>query len=389
VTTGIDINTLLTPLDPDVTFNEWMSALETAGIPSSSWATGGPMRTLMRIIANTIVAAWTVILAAISGGFLETATGNWLTLLAFYVYGVTRVQPTQASGGIVFTNSGGGLYGPFSPGSFQVYNPDNDAVYVNTESFTINPSSTTLPIAFQAVVAGSASSSGAGTITQLQTPQPDVTCTNPDALVGLDQQSDTELKTLCMQALGALSMLGVRDAYYYAIRTANDNGQPVNINRSSVSPSSSTGIVTVVVASPSGTPATDDVTAVGTNIEAVARPDTATVALSGATVVTSAQTATVWCTTTAGLDADGLTTLIDAVLDDPANGVPGYPIGGYTKPPSSQGYLFASDIVGWIKEAHSAIYAVDGLADVLIPAGQVVVLDLTLVIRFVNSNAAA
>ena len=382
---NVSITTLLTPLDATVTFNEWMAALETAGVPSSSWAIGGPMRTLMQIIAATIVAAWSVIIQAIAGGFLATAQGNWLTMLAYYVYGVTRIQATYASGFITLVNGGGGLYGPFEPGEFIVFNSESGATYVNTVVFTLNPSQTLTGIAFAAQVAGDAGTSPASTIDSMQTPLPLVTISNPADFVGLNAQSDADLADLCMAKLGALSLLGPRNAYLYAIETANDNGNPVDINREIVSPSSSTGIVTVILASPDGVPIAGDITAVEANIEAVARPDTATVNVSACTVVTSVQAVTVWATTTAGLDAPTLQALIEANVTKEQQD---YPIGGYVKPPSTQGYLFASFVDDWIESAHPAIYAVDGLADVAIGAGAVVELTLTYTIRFVASNAA-
>lgn len=380
----IDATTLLTPLDQDVVFNEWMSALEDAGVPSDSWRVGGPMRTLMRIIAATIVAAWTVIIGAISGGFLETAAGNWLTLLAFYVYGVTRISATFASGNLTVTNSGGGLYGPFAPGEFIALNPTTKAAYANTTTITINPGQT-LTVPVQALVAGSSSTSSAATVTALQTPLSQVTVTNPADLVGLDEQTDTDLKTLCMLKLGALSLLGPRDAYAYAIRTANDNGNPVDVNRSSITRTSSTGTVAVVCASPGGTPTPGDLTAVADNIEAVARPDTVTVSVAAATVVASSQIVTVYAVTTAGLDAPTLQSLVqDAITALQST----YPIGGLSKPPSTQGYLFASDLTGAAKAAHAAIFAVDGFTDIALGSGQVAEITLSVTVRFVTSQAA-
>lgn len=380
-----DIDTILQPIDGDQTFDTWMQALADEGLPSDTWLTGGPMRVALKVIAYAFAASWAVVVAAISGGFLETATGRWLTLLAFYVYGVTRTPATFASGNVVFTNAGGGMYGPFDPGAFQVYNPDTKALYTNTASFTILPSATTAPIPFQALVAGSVGTSPVGTITSLQTPQPSVTCSNPADVVGLDAQSDDDLKTLCSNKLGALSMLGPRDAYRYAMRTALVSGQPVNINRSSLSRSSSTGRVTMIIASPSGAPTAADLTAVGANIEAIARPDTATVSLAGATVATSAQALTVYAVLTAGLDVVSLTTLIEDALTALGSS---YDIGGLTKPPSTQGWLYASDIVGAVKGAHASIYAVDGATDFPLSAFEVVSIVPTLDVRLVQSKAA-
>lgn len=379
-----DITTLLTPLDADVTFNTWMQALKDAGVPSDSWRKGGPMRTLMRIIAATIVAAWTVVIAAISGGFLETSQGNWLTLLAFYVYGVSRVEATFAQGSVTLVNAGGGVFDA-NPGELILINTTTKKTYTNTAIIHLGSGATITGVAIIALEAGSASTSPAGTITGFVTPWSNVTVTNPADVVGLDAQSDADLKSLCMLKLGALSLLGPRDAYAYAIRTANNNGAPVNINRRSISRSNSTGTVSIVIASPSGAPSAGDLAAVETNIEAVARPDTVTVNVTGAVVVTSSQSITVWAVQTAGLDAPALTSMVeDAVTALVAE----YAIGGLTKPPSSAGFLFASDMVGAAKDAHPAIYAVDGFTDIPLSSGQVASVVLSISVRFVQSQAA-
>ncbi|HEY1956053.1 MAG TPA: baseplate J/gp47 family protein [Polyangiaceae bacterium] len=361
-----------------------MTALQAAGVPSNTWRVGGPMRTLMRIIAASIVAMWTVLVAMISGGFLETASGNWLTFLAYYVYGVIRVAATQAQGTVTLVNAGGGVFDA-DPGKLILQNPTTKKTYVNVATLHLGANATLTDVAIVAQETGSASTTASGTVLGFVTPWSQVTATTTTDVVGLDAQNDDDLKATCMSHLGALSMLGPRDAYAYAIRTANDNGVPVNINRRSITRTSTTGTVGVICASPSGAPSAGDLTAVATNIEAVARPDTVTVTTNGATVVASAQTITVWAIQTAGLDAPSLTTMVqDAV----AELVSAYPIGGLTKPPSAAGFLFASDMSGAAKDAHAAIYAIDGFEDIALSAGQVASVTVAVTVRFVQSAAA-
>lgn len=382
----VDISTLLTPLDTDTVFNEWMTALQTAGVPSDTWRVGGPMRTLTRIIAASLVAMWTVTIAMISGGFLETASGNWLSFLAYYVYGVVRVAATQAQGTITLVNAGGGVFDA-NPGALILSFTFSGVTKTYTNVNTIHlGAGVTLPgVQIIAQESGSASTVASGTVLSFGTPWPQVTATTTSDIVGLDAQSDDDLKAMCMARLGALSLLGPRDAYAYAIRSANDNGVPVNINRRSITRASSTGTVGVVVASPSGAPSPGDLTAIEANIEKIARPDTVTVNTSGATVIASAQTITVWAVQTAGLDAPSLTTMVqDAVTAL----VSQYPIGGLTKPPSIAGFLYATDMVGAVKDAHAAIYAVDGFTDIPLATNQVAAVTVAVTVRFVQSAAA-
>jgi len=318
--------------------------------------------------------------AAIKAGFLESATGAWLALLAKNVYGVDKILATFATGQVQVSNAGGGVY-PFNPGELQVKNSSTGAVYANTASITLNPTDVLL-VDIQALIAGSASTSAAGTIDALVTELVDVTCMNPAAVVGTDDETDEVLRQRCRDKLGSLSPLGPRAAYAYAVRSAlRLDGSPVDINRLAVSPDSSTGVVDVYCASPSGTPISTDLDAVAANIEAVARPDTVTVNVHGATTVPLASSLTVWAYTTAGLDAPGLTTLVENAL---IAMIEAYPIGGVAKPPSTQGYLYQSTIEGTALGAHDSVFAVDGVGgDLAISPGQVATLTATVTVRFV------
>src|SRR5690606_14818917 len=98
-------------------------------------------------------------------------------------------------------------------------------------------------IAFEA---GSASSSSAGEITEIVTTMLQVTCSNPVALIGRDEESDPALRQRCRDSLGALSPNGPQAAYEYWAKSAlRADGQPVNVNRVWVSTASSIGHVTV------------------------------------------------------------------------------------------------------------------------------------------------
>jgi hypothetical protein len=361
-----------------------LTSLETVGVSARSWRKGGVLRVIIVVVA-TLYAGFSTIMAAFAkAAFLDLSGGDWLTLVARYVFDVERAPATFAGGPLKLVNGGGGLYGPFNPGEVLARNPSTGKSYANAAGFTLNPAET-LVVDFVAVEQGAASSADTGQIAELETVLLGVAVTNEAAIVGSDEQKDDDLKAACKAKRATRSPRGPRDTYDYHVRNAlRLDGSRVDINRVYISPSSSTGIVTIVCASPSGPPIVTDLDRARESVEEHSRPDTATVNLSGATASASARTLTVWARRQAGVDAAGLSGLVSASI---AAMVSEYPIGGITKPPSTQGYLYASNLEGTARIAHPSIYAVDVPGgDILISAGQVAVVSLTLDVRIVEVN---
>lgn len=379
------IDELFTAPSEEAVLEKFLTILEEYKVPARSWRPAGALRTMLRVVAK-VYAAWTLVLVAfIKSGFLETATGGWLTLLAYYVYGVSRREATFARDDLQLTNGGGGLYSQ-AAGTVRALNATTGKSYVNTEAFVLNPGETLL-VEFEAVEQGAASSSAVGTITELETPLDVVSVTNPSALIGTDAEKDPELRQACLDKLATLSSRGPRGAYRYAVRQATrSNGSPVNINRWRVSPSSTTGIVQVHVAAPSGAPIADDVDAVVDSIEALARPDCVTVEVYAATEVAIARNLTIWAQRTDGADEAAIKALVETAF---VREGPLYPLGGFTKPPVSQGYVYADRIKAIAAAAYPSIYEVDGEgADVALSPGQVPVFNITATVRLVDLGTA-
>ncbi|MBX3218924.1 MAG: baseplate J/gp47 family protein [Labilithrix sp.] len=319
--------------------------------------------------------------AAIRAGFLETAQGPWLTLLAQHVFNVARREATFATGELLFTNTGGGIYA-FNADEVRALWADEGKAYTNAEPFTLNPAESKL-VAIRAVEVGAASSAPPGAITSLETFILGVAVTNPEAVVGSDAETDDELRTACRNKLAALSVRGPRDAYAFAVREARrPDGSAVDINRQQVSPSSSTGVVTVYLASPSGAPSSTDIEYVAASIEAIARPDSVTVVVLPAVEVPLTRTLTVWAKRTSGVSANDIRAAVESAL---VSEIRAYPIGGIPKPPSTQGYLYGDFISGVVKSAHVSIYDVDGVGgDVALGPGEVATLATTITVRIVE-----
>lgn len=382
----IPIDELTTPLTEDQVFESFLQILEDLSVPARTWRKGGARRTILRVVARTYAGFTSLMAAAIKAGFLDTATGPWLTLLAYYVYGVTRIPATFATGLLSFTNTGGGMYS-YSPDEVRILNTATGKAYRNTSSFTLNPGDTNIYVDVEAVEAGSASSATPDTVTQLETTILGVTVTNPVALVGTDEESDEALRQRCRDKLSTLSPRGPRGAYRYAVLSAKRlDGSPVDINRVQVSSDPETGVVTLYAASPSGAPSAEDLDAARLNIEEVARPDTVTVNLYAATPVAVASALTVWATRTEGIGVDDYR---EDVLLALAKDISLYPIGGIAKPPSTQGYLYGDHIAGVAEAANPSIFDVDGADDdIALAPGEVPVLSATVDVRIVEGGTS-
>lgn len=343
----------------------------------------------MLTIGSVIVAGTTTLVAeAVKSGFLDFAEDDWLAQLAYYGYGVLKVEATTATGQVQLTNVGGSLTS-WPPMAFRVQNAATGKVYANTSAFTLNPGSpespTVLTIDVQAVEVGASSSSIAGSIDTLVTGITDVTVTNPTDVIGTDAESDEILRQRCRDKLATLSGKGPRGAYRYAVLSATrPDGSPVDINRVAVFADPNSGIVTLYAASPSGAPTAADLAYADANVEALARVDTDRYDLFAAVTIPLTAAITVYAKTTPGLNAADLAADIDAALEQ---AVATYPIGGIPKPPILDGFLWASFLDGVIRGVNPAIYAVDGTVDLPLATGQVPSLAVTLTVRFAETSS--
>lgn len=375
------IKALLATVTADQARAMFVATAESVGVPASKWRKGGVASTILTIVAITYAAFSSVMVQAISAGFLETATGGWLRLIATYIYGVDAIAATSASGELTLTNAGGGIY-DYAAGEFVVLNSTTKQTYANEAPLHIGALATVTGVVFVCTVAGAVGTAAPGQIDTLVTQALGVTCTNPDSVVGLDAELDADLRARCINKLASLSVRGVRNAYVWAATTAlRLDGTPVNINRVQVSESSSTGIVDVWLASPSGTPDPADLTAIAAFVEANVRPMCVTVNLHACTSVPYSAVLTVWAQAAAGL-AQG--DVEEFAADALTAYVASYPISGLKKPPSGLGYLYATGVEGAVKAANPAIFAVDGATDLALNGGQVAADAVTINVRLVN-----
>lgn len=216
------------------------------GLPVTSWQAGDPTRSLYHLLSKTLSVAEEIVYKYSAAGFLDYATGDWLTLLAKQVYYVERVEYTYASCLCTLTNSSGGVY-VFDPGDITAKNSASGKTYHNTTSGTLSGVGSTLSLQFEADEPGSGSSSAAGEIDELITTFNGVSISNATNAIGVDSESDAALRIRCRAKLGMLSPNGPKDAYNY-IATSTVS----TVTRAKTVGDSAYGMVNVYVASASG-----------------------------------------------------------------------------------------------------------------------------------------
>jgi hypothetical protein len=356
---------------------QMVTALVAMNIPADKWRAGGVASTMLTVASMSLALMAATLSVIIRGFFLPTATGGGLKLLALYVYGVTVPSATFATGNIALTNSGGGIYIK-AAGEVTVQNPDTGVTYTNSVGFTLNGSSS-LEVAFTATIEGSAGNANPGTITTLVTNMLGVSVTNAAAFVGVDAPSDEDIRLLCQNKLGAMSVRGPRTAYAYAIQVAVNavTGATVNINRWVVTADSHIGVVYVTVAAPSGSVDPNDLLGVGTSIEEIARPEAVTVVLNQATIVDYTPTVTAWVQAPTGVTAAQVQTAIASAITAYLST---YPIGGVTalddaNPTTNFTGLFASGIYGAAAAGaatlQARLYSLKGATDLALASTEV------------------
>jgi phage-related baseplate assembly protein len=398
----IQLSDLVTPATKDAFRANLVNGLKALGIPADRWRTTGSLSSILTVLAGSLAGFSITIANAIAGQFLNLATGDWLTLLAFYVYGVSRVQATQASGPLTLTNAQGGIWN-FAPGQATFKNSTTGQTYTNVDAVAlgvVNSPTASQTISIQATSFGTAGGASIGQVDTVVTTMTGVSCSNALPVVGLDSQSDPSLRQTCLAKLGASSVRGPTTAFqYYATRNPdgslllNSSGAPVNVNRVAVSNASHTGTITVTVASPQGVPTADDLSTVTTNLLANARPGATTLIVQGATPVNYGPTLLVWAKNVAGVDA---ATLQAASLLAIASFLSTYDIGGLklaqpAQPSGVQQGLFGTGIDGAISGAVAAngsfTIDIDGSTDLALTTQQVPVFSGSLSVRMVSATS--
>jgi phage-related baseplate assembly protein len=225
------LDELTTPLTTAEVRAKIYAALAARGVSTTGWKSGGVTRTIIES-TSIVLAAFSRLQALIAkSGFLETSEGDWLTLVARYVYGVERNEGSFATGTVTLTNTGGGVYSG-DAGDLVFSNSETGKTYRNTAAFSIGALEEDVEVSVQAEELGTDSNASPGAIDAFVTPLVGVTVTNEAAVVGADPETDAALRARALLKTGALSPNGARDAYVYVATTAERaDGTSIGVTR--------------------------------------------------------------------------------------------------------------------------------------------------------------
>lgn len=331
------LDELTTPLTVDEVRAAIYASLAAQGTTVTGWKPGAIARTIITAVA-ILGSALSYLQATIAkGGFLELASGPWLTLLAYYSYGVDRDLGSFAAGVVTLDNAGGGVYAG-DPGDLIVLNSLTGKTYRNTEAFSIGALQTGVEVDIEAIEIGSDSSSAAGDIDELETTLLGVSVTNAAAIIGADEETDPELRIRCRAKTGALSPNGPRDAYrYIALSTKSAAGASIGVTRTRTVADGFGGL-TLYVATASG-PVTGTAGDPSTNLGAInaaiqtqCEPLAVTATTASASALTVAVTYEIWIRDTVSMTEAEVEDAIEAALE---TFMAGQPIAGEVISPSS------------------------------------------------------
>lgn len=288
------------------------------GLPTTSWRAGDPTKVVFYVLAEVLASREAVTAEFIKSGFLSSAEGEWLTVLAHEVYGVERTLATYATATVTLTNTGGGYY-PRDAGDLTFKSSASGQTYTSTSDGVLSAGST---VTFDVVadVAGSDGSAAINEIDELVTTLIGVSVVSSTVAQGVDEQSDASVREQCEATLGALSPNGPADAYEFVARNVALTGV-LDVARAASTDDALDGTVTVYVASTTGAVAGASIVAVQAAIDQWATPLTVT-----ATVVNATPVALNIVGTISGDDIPaGAAALIDSAIAELFSTVP---IGG-------------------------------------------------------------
>ena len=354
-------------------YNYALGIATSLGLPVTSWQVGDPTRSLYHVLSAKLEAFESNVTGYIKSGFLDHSEDVWLKVNAEQTYGVDVPAATYAETTLVLTNGSTNLY-IIDPGDLTFASSVTGKTYRNTTGGTLSVGpATTLSVTVVADEAGSDSSAGAAEISRLVTALDGVTCTNATAAVGIDEQAESVTKQQCKDMQDATSPDGARGAYAYFVRNPTYGGTSA-ITRVRTYGDSTTGIVTVYLAGPSGGSSAADVALAQLAIVTWCLPLCITPVVAAATNVTIAVTYELWLYKSCNKTVAEVRTAVSAAL-----GVlfSQRPIGGDVVAPATTGKIYQSDILATIVKAipegfRASVSAPSG--DTALTNGQVAVL---------------
>lgn len=219
------------------------------GLPVTTWRTGDPTRSLYKYLARVLESLEDQNSSFINAGFLSSAAGEWLRVVAKDVYGVDAIEATYATPFVTLTNTGNKQY-TLDAGDLVARASTTGKTYHSTQAGSW-VAGTELTIAFVADEAGSGSSCGLNDVDELVTTFLGLTITGSTASIASDDQDDESLRQTCEDTRGTLGVAGPADGYNAVVKNPELTGNS-EITRAETFADDDEFRVTVYVAGASG-----------------------------------------------------------------------------------------------------------------------------------------
>lgn len=280
----LSINDVITATTAAEVQQEILDLCATGNLKVTAWQPGSVVRTMIAIISEVIARKSTMEVEIARGGFGDLASPLWAQLWAQQTYDVDFIPESAATGYVTLTNSSDPPQ-PYvlEPGDLIIAHAVTGKRYRNQDAVTIAASGDTENVAVAADEAGTDSDAAPDEITVVVAPgMPGVTVTNPEAVLGADEETTSALVARTRAKLASLSPNGPKDAYDFVARTQLDKFPAVNgslltststpITRTRTAADPLTGAVSVYLATASGAPSPTDVLLVQAGIDRWAEP---------------------------------------------------------------------------------------------------------------------
>lgn len=105
---ALTLQELINPKDSNTVKAELITLLQKYGFSATDWESGSEARTLLEIESDSLAQLWAVVTEIAKGMHLDTAEGDWLTLLARSNYQIERIPAEYTKGYATFSLIAGG-----------------------------------------------------------------------------------------------------------------------------------------------------------------------------------------------------------------------------------------------------------------------------------------
>jgi len=204
----VSLAALCTRITESENLASFLDVFRTAGFAVDSWRSGGGFHTLTRACARGLTGLSEVVQQIARGGFLDLASGDWLTLLAKSWFGLTRRPASYTYQTLLLTSAAGSPPYTIVPGQVWVStsaSPGSGYRFNNTTGGSLAAGGT-LAVTIKAESPGAAYNVALHAASVMVTALPGVMCDNIAVVTeGLNEESDPELKNRCRNRWPTLS----------------------------------------------------------------------------------------------------------------------------------------------------------------------------------------